>query len=299
MSCDMAAEILKRCLRSFIPSQRNSPFHTVRPLCTQTGAASALLRCLLVRNIFTYLCTSDARFTSQADPQRAHQTVMNAAIHIDQLDGRAVAQSLGIAALCRMWLPDLFERALHPTVLRSRKFDTTDQQLLYHVDVACALHNSGADSLIPELPMDVRRHCRMAEQEAESQAMPLYASMSTRAVRAGYGTDVSYQFKIFSTELGPSRASAPVYVAQLAMPSKRVLLELQGEWNCIPGTQELSLATRLKHANLQQLGWRSHMVPSADWHEALDKLPLISGQDRVQQLIESQLHAARTDGSKP
>ena len=125
--------------------------------------------------------------------------------------------------------------------------------------------------------------------------MPLYASMNTRAARAGYGTDVTFQYKIFTEALGASRSSAPLYVAQLAMPGKRILLELQGEWNCIPGTQQLSLATQLKHANLKSLGWRSHIVPSDDWHEALDKLPLVSGQDRVQQLIESQLHAVVTD----
>ncbi len=219
---------------------------------------------------------------------------------MDQLDGRSVAQSLGVAALCKVWLPDLFERAMHSSILRTRKFDASDQQLLYHIDVACALHNSrDATNQLPELPIDVRRQCLSAERQAESQALPLYASMSTRAKRAGYATDVVFQHPIHTGDLGPSRNSSPVYVAQLAMPARRVILELQGDWNCIPQTAELSLATQLKHDNLLQLGWRSHMISNADWHEALDKLPLLQGQDRVQELIEAQLHAAQDKSAEP
>lgn len=156
------------------------------------------------------------------------------------------------------------------TACLGRKFGFLDQVALYHVDVALetqlsqnagrlvlpkAEEQSADDSPIvsrtedfPTLPVDVMMRCRNSERRYHEKALPIYSSLHTRLRRQG--VEAVYQHVITGLDGGKE-----YYVAHVAVPSERVVIVVDGEWNQIPGTHSLSLSSRLYDWNLYYLGW--------------------------------------------
>lgn len=251
--------------------------------------AFALERCF---NFRTLTCRA------QADPARAAAFVSDAAVHIDQLDGKGVSQALAVAVLTGMLLPDLFERALHPSILRTLQFSTEDQELLHHVNVAAQVFNRDCTEdapALPTLPLDVSTRVAAAERATQAAALPLYASLHTRVQRIPGGPQAAFQHSILMNGQGAplsSDKSQVAYTAHVALPAHRVVLELEGGWNLLPGSHTRSLPARLREANLQHLGWYTQFIPADTWSAAVDKLPLYAGHDRVQEVVQTAIAAA-------
>eukprot|EP01138_Halocafeteria_seosinensis_P000475 gb/GECG01000489.1/.p1 GENE.gb/GECG01000489.1/~~gb/GECG01000489.1/.p1 ORF type:complete len:309 (+),score=25.31 gb/GECG01000489.1/:1-927(+) len=213
----------------------------------------------------------------------------DASQRIDNLPGSTVSNVLGILVLAHYWDAEVFSKALHRSNLRTKKFGFLDQVALYHVDVAIETQlrrNIGRlvvpdspDSSVPTevkdfpgLPLDVMLRCRDAERQYHAKALPIYSSLHTRLRRQGL--EAVYQYTI-------SEASNPTgkeyYLAHVAVPSEKVVIIVDGEWNQIPGTNSLSLSSRIYDLNLAHLGWKVSNPSDTAFQDVLTKSNIRAG----------------------
>lgn len=160
------------------------------------------------------------------------------------LDGRGLANLLGMSVLVGRWHPEALRRAFDDSVIRSTPFTDAELVILHHVVVAIRIRGSAALGPIP-VPADVLQQCAAAWDAVQAQAQPMYDIVSNVLRRSGY--KYGHQLKHVGTGY-----TLPLTLA-VPRTGAHVALSIDGRYNTLPGTDsEPSLSSRLWEDNLRQ-----------------------------------------------
>lgn len=230
----------------------------------------------------------------QVEPSRVDAVLSQAADHLNELSGGGLAALLATAALSGRFDSKVFELAMSDTVLRQKQFSPADQALLAHVQVAIRLRAPRMRGL----PFDVALSCLAQHNSMVTSLQGIFDPVALCLRRMG----VSFLYRQVHQPTGyllwltlppsasvgsqplPSSNSPPRQRSAIrgipagsipgSLPGRAALsgrgmgagswvLEVDGPWSSIPGTNAPSLASRLYQANLQAAGLRvARVLPS-------------------------------------